>query len=193
MSSAPRPARCVQLRLLRGLLRTPESVLDEIAATVGPVCELGAGPLRVIVLGAPGAIRELLMQPPERFRWDHPLSPFPFAVGKTTMLASAGDEHRTRRGAVQGAFSRRRLDRWIPMIVTETDAALDRLVAAAVDGSVDLYPWGRRLTLETVVRTLFGERLVDRVGEIDAAFGRIQDHLGSPLWRQLPHPLSSRA
>ena len=48
-----RPPLLRQARLLRGLLRTPESVLDEVARTVGPVCGLGAGPMRIVVIGEP--------------------------------------------------------------------------------------------------------------------------------------------
>lgn len=178
-----------RVRLLRGLLRTPESVLDEVARTVGPVCGLGAGPMRIVVLGDPATIRELLMQPSDRFRWDHPISPFPFVVGETTMLASDGADHKRRRGAVQEAFSRRRLERWTPMIVEQTDAAIDRLLSAPPGAVVDLYPWGKRLVIEIVVRALFGERLTGRTGEIEARFQRIQDYLSAPLWRQAPHPL----
>ena len=184
-----RPPFRTQARLLRGLLRTPESVLDEIARTVGPVCGLGAGPMRIVVFGEPATIRELLMQPSDRFRWDHPISPFPFVVGATTMLASDGADHKRRRGAVQEAFSRRRLERWTPMIVEQTDAAIDRLLAAPPGAPVDLYPWGKRLVIEIVVRALFGERLTGRTGEIEARFQRIQDYLSAPLWRQAPHPL----
>ncbi len=170
-------------------MRTPESVLDEIATTVGPVCRLGGGPLRFVVLADPATVRELLLQPADRFRWDHPLSPFPFAIGETTMLASSGDDHRRRRGAIQEAFSRRRLDRWIPMIIEQTDVAIDQLLAVgAAERPVDVAPWAKRLVIETVVRALFGDRLIGRTDDIEQRFQRIQDHLGGPLWRQAPHP-----
>jgi cytochrome P450 len=170
-------------------MRTPESVLDEIVSTVGPVCRLGGGPLRFVILGDPATVRELLLLPGDRFRWDHPLSPFRFAVGETTMLASSGEDHRRRRGAVQAAFSRRRLDRWIPTIIEQTDLAIDRLLQDGSGGrTVDAAPWAKRLVIENTVRVLFGDRLVGRTSEIEQRFQRIQDHLGSPLWKQAPHP-----
>jgi cytochrome P450 len=186
----PAPSRGAQLRLLRGLLCTPESVLDEIIATVGPVCRLGGGPLRFVILADPATVRELLLLPSDRFRWDHPLSPFPFAVGETTMLVASGDDHRRRRAAVQEAFGRRRLDRWVPTIVERTDVAIDRLLEKGHSGApVDAAVWAKRLVIDNVVRVLFGDRLVDRTTEIEQRFQRIQDFLGSPLWRQAPHPL----
>lgn len=189
MEAIPRPARRKQVRLIRRLLQTPQTVLDELNESFGPVCGLGAGPLRMVVVGSPKLIRELLMQPNDRFRWDTRLSSFPFVVGKRTMIASDGPDHRRRRGAVQQAFGRRRLNRWIPMIVERTDAAIDELLTARDDHSpIDLYPVGRRLLIELVVRALFGERLVQHTAEIDTRFARSQRYLSSPLYRQIPHP-----
>ena len=186
----PRPRRRDQFGLLRRLLRTPESVLHELDGSYGPICGMGAGPLRVVVVGSPSLIHALLMQPNDRFRADTPLSPFPFVVGKHTMIASDGADHRRRRGAVQHAFGRRRLNRWIPMIVERTDAAIDALLATNLEPSTtDMYPVGRRLLIEIVVRALVGERLVDRTSEIDARFARSQRYLSSPLYRQIPHPI----
>ena len=45
-----------------------------------------------------------------------------------------------------------------------------------------MYPVGRRLLIEIVVRALFGERLVDRTAEIDARFARSQKYLSGPLY-----------
>ena len=189
MVAIPRPARREQVRLIRRLLQTPQTVLDELNESFGPVCGLGAGPLRMVVVGSPKLIRELLMQPNDRFRWDTRLSPFPFVVGKRTMIASDGPDHRRRRGAVQQGLGRRRLNRWIPMIVERTDAAIDELLTARDDHSpIDLYPVGRRLLIEIVVRALFGERLVQHTAEIDTRFARCQRYLSSPLYRQIPHP-----
>jgi cytochrome P450 len=186
----PRPPRRDQLGLMRRLLGTPQTVLDELEASFGPIVEMRAGPLRVIVVGSPALIHDLLLQPNDRFRAATPLSPFPLVVGKHTMIASDGDDHRRRRGAVQHASGRRRLNRWIPMIVERTDAAIDALLADPPGRApTDMYPVGRRLLIEVVVRGLFGERLVDRTAEIDTRFARSQQYLSSPLYRQIPHPV----
>ncbi len=186
----PRPPRRDQVRLLRRLLSTPQSALDEVNVTYGPICGLGAGPLRMMIVGHPALIRELLMLPNDQFTYDIAISPFRFVVGRTTMIASDGDDHRRRRGSVQQAFSRRRLERWIPMIVDRTDAAIDQLLATSTpDVPVDLYPMGRRLLIDIVLRALFGDRLAGRIDEVDRRFARSQLYLSRPLFRQAPHPL----
>ncbi len=76
------------------------------------------------------------------------------------------------------------------MIVDRTDAAVDALLANSTpDTPVDLYPFGRRLLIDIVLRTLFGERLATRIDEIDQRFARSQLYLSRPLFRQIPHPI----
>src|SRR5689334_12517744 len=103
--------------MLRGIFQDPIPVLDEIALHYNSMCKFGAGPVRVAVVGDPGAMREMFALPNDRFRWGHKFNVLKFVVGDESMIVSDGAEHKRRRGAVQGAFSRRRLNRWVPMIV----------------------------------------------------------------------------
>jgi cytochrome P450 len=186
----PRPPRTRQLSYLRRILRDPQPVLDELRAAHGPIVGLGAGPMRLAIVGDPTALRELFALPTDSFRWGHKFNVLGFVVGEGSMIVSDGADHKRRRSSVQGAFSRRRLNGWIPTIVQRTDAAIDAL-AAGLAGStqvVDLYPVGRSLVLDIVVRTLFGERMAPRAAEIGDRFRGPQDYLEAPALRQLPHP-----
>lgn len=186
-----------QLRLIRGIFRDPQPVLDEVAARYGSMCMLGAGPLRLAIVGEPAALRQVFAMPNESFRWGHKFNVLKFVVGDESLIVSDGELHKQRRGAVQAAFSRRRLNRWIPMIVERTDGAIDRL-AADLDGStrtVDLYPVGRALVMEIAVRAFFGDRMAARVDEISRLYERPQRYLEGSLLQQLPHrlPYTKRA
>lgn len=191
----PRPRRREQPRLVRRLLVDPQPVLDELRDTCGPVCGLGFGPVRIAVVGDPDALREMFALPSDCFRWNHKFNLLAPVVGKQSMIVSDGDAHRRRRASVQPAFSRRRLNGWIPMIVTQTDRAIDDAIAAhpADDESVDLYRVGRALVLDIVVRAMFGERLAARGPELGDLFQRAQDYLEAPAYRQLPHPIPRTA
>ena len=196
-SPLPAPPRRRQPGLLRRLLSDPAPVLDELAENYGPLVGLGAGPMRMAVIGDPVALREMFAMPTGDFRWGHKFNVLGFVVGDGSMIVSDGADHTRRRAAVQPAFGRRRLNGWIPMIVERTDAAIDRL-EAGLDGServVDLYAFGRSLVLEIVVRAMFGERLAARADEIGGLFERPQAYLESPALRQLPHsfPRTTRA
>ena len=194
-SPLPAPPRRRQLGLLRRLFDDPVPVLDEVAERYGSMCRFGAGPVRMAVIGDPTALRELFAIPPARFRWGHRFNVLGFVVGKESMIVSDGDDHARRRASVQAAFSRRRLNGWIPTIVERTDRSIDQL-ADSLDGDerdVDMYRFGRALVLEIVVRSMFGERLAARAAEIGELFERPQAYLESPAIRQLPHPFPATA
>lgn len=186
----PRPELRRQPALLRRILNDPQPVLDELAERFGPVYGLGTGPVRMAVIGDPLALRELFAIPTDAFRWGHKFNLLGFVVGSGSMIVSDGPEHRRRRSSVQAAFSRQRLNGWIPMIVDRTDAAIDALGPALHNGPrhVDWYPVGRALVLDIVVHALFGARMAERAADIGALFQRPQDYLEAPALRQLPHP-----
>jgi len=188
----PRPPARDQIRYLRTILRDPQPVLDELSTTYGPMVGLGAGPMRMAIVGDPAALRELFGTSTDAFRWAHRYNVLGFVVGDGSMIVSDGPDHRRRRGSVQAAFSRRRLNGWIPMIVERTDVAIDRVAQHLGDRDdqpvMDLYPVGRGLVLDIVVRALFGERMASQVDEIGKLFQRPQDYLESPALAQIPHP-----
>ncbi len=190
-SVPPGPRGAANLRLTRAIFRAPVPVLEELRATYGPVCRLGGGPARLAVVGDPALVHELLAMPNDRFRWGHKFNVLGFVVGDESLLVSDGDDHRRRRGSVQQAFSRRRLDGWIPMIVGRADDAVDRLGLrpGGAATTLDLAPWGRRLALDVVVRALFGGGLASRIDELARRFERPQAYLESPALRQVPHRL----
>jgi cytochrome P450 len=187
----PRPPLRRQPGLLRRIFAEPAPVLDELRAAHGPIVGLGAGPVRIAVVGDPTALRELFGMPLDQFRWGHKFNLLEFVVGSGSMIVADGDDHKRRRSSVQAAFSRRRLNSWVPMIVERTDAAIDALLAPLPpEGAVvDLYRVGRGLVLEIVVRSLFGEALAARVQEIGDLFQGPQDYLEGSAFSQLPHPL----
>jgi cytochrome P450 len=185
----PRPPAIAQLGYMRRLLRDPIPVLDELSGRYGPVFELGAGPMRMAVVGDPNALRDVFMAPTDAYRWGHKFNVLGFVVGAGSMIVSDGADHKRRRGSVQRAFSRRRLNGWIPMMLERSDRAFDDLAARAGTAPIDVYPFGRRLVLDIVVHALFGARLSDRVDEIGMLFERPQAYLESPAIQQFPHPL----
>lgn len=193
-SRLPAPVRRHQPGLIRRILSDPVPVLDEVSERFGPMCGFGAGPLRLAVIGDPAALRELFAMPTDHFRWGHKFNVLGFVVGKESMIVSDGDDHARRRASVQMAFSRRRLNGWIPTIVDRTDRAVDQLVES-LDGEreVDLYPFGRALVLEIVVRSMFGEALAARAAEIGELFERPQAYLESSAVHQFPHPFPATA
>ena len=189
----PGPSGWDNLSRMRVLLSDPASALDGLSQAYGPICGLGLPGARLAVIGGPEVLRELFSQPADVYRWGHRFNVVgvQFVVGKDSMIVSDGAEHRRRRGSVQAAFTRRRLDQWVPMIAERADAAIDQLVSRSAPGDrpEDLVPAIRRLIIGVTVHAFFGERLAERADEIADVYEGPQHFIEAPVVKQLPHPL----
>ncbi len=185
------------VRALRWLLNDPTTALDACADIYGPSFSVRVGPMHMVVVGDPAHLTDVLGQPNTSYRWGFAMNVLGFIVGPTSLIVSDGDAHRRRRSAVQPAFARRRLDGWIPMIVSETDAMIDDQLRPVLDrrGIADLYPFGKDLVLAITVRAFFGNGLQHRTEEIGAIFDELQAYLELPGHKQIPHriPFTQRA
>ena len=169
------------------MFRNPQPVLDQLRSEYGPVVGLGFGPAKLAIVGGPAEVRSLFTRPVEDFRWNHKFNALAVVVGSESMIASDGDDWARRRASVQSAFSRRRLNGWIPMILEQADSAIDALPAHGTH-EIDLYRVGRAAILEIVVRAFFGESMADKATQFGELMQRSQDYLELPAWKQLPHP-----
>lgn len=189
----PGPAGWDNVRRIREIFSDPASALDHLSRQFGSVAGLGLPGVRMAVIGDPAVIREMFSHPADTFRWGHRfnLVGLQFVVGKESMIVSDGATHDHRRGSVQTAFTRRRLDQWIPMIVERADTAIDALVSRPdLDNHpIDLAPMMRQLIIGITVHAFFGERLAERADEIGRLFEGPQDFIEAPALKQLPHPL----
>ncbi len=191
-AALPGPSGLDKLRRVRQLFADPSTALDGLHDTYGPISELRLGPTRIVVIGDPGLLHQMFSMPAESFRWGHKFNMVGvrFVVGRGSMIVSDGEDHHRRRSSVQTAFTRRRLNGWIPMIMARTDAAIDRVIQplGTHQAELDLYPVGRHLILGITVHAFFGERLAARADEIGELYERPQQFIEAPAVKQLPHP-----
>ena len=187
----PGPSGVETFRRVRQLFRDPSTALDGLHDAYGPISELRLGPTRIVVIGEPGLLHQMFSMPAESFRWSHKFNMVGvrFVVGSGSMIVSDGEDHHRRRSSVQTAFTRRRLNSWIPMIVARADRAIDHIIPIDTQATeLDLYPVGRNLILGITVHAFFGERFAQRAGEIGELYKRPQRFIEAPAIRQLPHP-----
>ncbi len=115
----PGPRGRANVRYLRRLFNDPAPALDALRAEYGPICGLGYPGVRLAIIGDPASMHEMFSMKADAFRWNHKFNVVGvrFVVGKQSMIVSDGADHQRRRGAVQRAFTRPRLNGWIPTIV----------------------------------------------------------------------------
>ena len=193
----PGPHGRANASYIRRLFRDPAPALDALRAEYGPICGLGYPGVRLAIIGDPALMHEMFSMRADAFRWNHKFNVIGvrFVVGKQSMIVSDGPDHQRRRGAVQRAFTRPRLNGWIPMILQRTDTAIDQLIGAphSFERTVDLYPFGRNLILGITIHAFFGERLARRTAEFSDLFQRAQAFIEAPAIKQLPHPFPHTA
>lgn len=161
----PRPTPLEHLRLAT---RTVDLAwtLQHLHRTYGPIVDVGDRiPVRAVFVFGPEANRHVLADDPTNFRWRDAMRLLEVVDGPTALVLSDGEDRRRRRRLVQPAFSTRRVDAHLGLVVAEVDRALDRWTPVRrLVAHRELRPTIRRI----VVRALFGEHLgalADEIGE----------------------------
>ncbi len=141
-------------------------VLSELHRRFGPVVDFGYAASRMVLVFGPEANEHVLSSAAHTFEWGEAMQALVAVDGATALVVSDGDDHRRRRRLVQPAFSIKRVDAHLGLVVTEVDRALEAWQPGMqLDASASLRDAVRRI----VVRALFGEELgaeADRFGEL---------------------------
>ncbi|HLM64927.1 MAG TPA: cytochrome P450 [Acidimicrobiales bacterium] len=190
----PGPGPLASLRYAPALLRRPYTVLPEMHRRYGPVCEVGgqtgSDRFRFVFLFGREANELVLSAQVDNFRWRDALAVLIPVDGDTALVVSDGDDHKRRRRLVQPAFSRKRVDSYLPIVAEEVDAAIDGWAPGAV---VDAYGRLRARTRRIVVRALFGPRLEARADELGDELQVAIDYVNRPPALRFDHELPATA
>jgi hypothetical protein len=140
--------------------------MQELYRRHGPVVDFGYGSARGVLVSGAEANEHILSTAAHAFEWGEAMQALVAVDGPTALVVSDGDDHRRRRRLVQPAFSIKRVDAHLGLVVTEVDRALAAWQPGVqLDASASLFDAVRRI----VVRALFGEQLgaeADRFGEL---------------------------
>jgi cytochrome P450 len=132
----------------------------------GPVVDVGVGSSRMVLAFGPEANEHILSTHADAFEWGEAMQALVAVDGPTALVVSDGADHKRRRRLVQPAFSIKRVDAHLGLVVTEVDRALAGWrPGTRLDAADSLMEAIRRI----VVRALFGEALgaeADRFGEL---------------------------
>jgi cytochrome P450 len=145
------------------MARDPYTGLMGLYQRYGPACRFGRfkGYRYVFLFGREG--NELLQSDDPNLLWRDVLSLLLPVVGDTAMVVTDGPAHRRLHRLVQPAFSIRRINECLPIMLDELHRTIDGWrPGTEVDAFGELRACIRRIA----IRALFGERLRDRADEI---------------------------
>src|SRR4051794_8351496 len=183
MVAPPRPRSPIAMaKWALRLQRAPFTTLIQLHQELGPVVDLGLGPLRYVFAFGPEANERIITAPPTQLRWREALSALIPIDGDTALVVTDGDEHDRRRRLVQPAFSTRAVHAHVPMMAEEVAAALDRWTPGQ---ELDAYRELRGVILTIVVRALFGDGLGARAEELGALLEPMLRFVNRPPAAQL--------
>ena len=141
-------------------------VMQALHARYGPVVDFGYRSNRMVLVFGAEANEHVISKAAHCFEWGEAMQALVAVDGPTALVVSDGDDHKRRRRLVQPAFSIKRIDAHLGLVVTEVDRALATWrPGASLDAAASLREAVRRI----VVRALFGEELgaeADRFGEL---------------------------
>ncbi len=182
MSPIPRPTLGGHARVLR-MSSDIAATLSHLYETYGRIVDVGFKyPLRLTYLFGPEANRYLLADNPSNFLWGDAYDLAEVLSGPKFMLVSDGTEHARRRGQVQPAFSKRRIDAHLDIAIAEIDRTINGWSPGReIDAYAELRSTVRRISLQA----LFGEHLAKNADEIGDILEPAVRHMGlSPATRR---------
>lgn len=163
MTPPVRPGSLEQVRLLRALTRDMGPALVDMRRRFGPVVDVGRGPFRFVYAYGLEANEHILGTNAANFEWAPAFRLLEVIDGPTALVLSDGPDHKRRRRLVQPAFSMKRIDAHLGVIVEEVDRALDGWTPGR---RFEAYSQLRDAIRRIVLRSLFGDLLGDRADEV---------------------------
>ena len=185
-----RPGPFAQLRVSLGFLRDFGPALVDMRRRHGDVVDIGYGPLRFVYLFGAEANEHILSANVANFEWAPAFALLEVVNGSSALVLSDGEDHKRRRRLVQPAFSLKRIDAHLGLIVEEIDLALDRWTLGR---GLRAHPELRATVRRIVLRSLFGDQLGDRADEVGELLEPALQYVQRLLTARFDHDLKINA
>jgi len=142
----------------------------------------------------PDWVREVLVdQSDALIRWERATDVFSLSMGQS-VLVTEGAKWQRQRSMLQPGFTPKRVAGYAQLMTQATREALDALVSTPDAQRIDVEAWMTRVTLDVILRALFGQHRVTDARPVAQAIQTLS-HFGYtqlfqpflwPMWMPLP-------
>ena len=161
------------LRTAAKIVRDPFTFYDALKQEYGETFTLHTPNGTVVVAASPETAKQVFSADPTHFK--------PFAasaigpiLGENSLLTLQGKRHKRERKLLMPAFHGARMRDWAETIVSASQATFERLEEGE---EFRVHELTNRLSLELIVRLVFGVQDEDRVEEVTEAVGEVLETL----------------
>ncbi|HEU4657754.1 MAG TPA: cytochrome P450 [Capillimicrobium sp.] len=169
MALPPGPAQPAAWQALRWIVR-PEAALLDAHARLGDVFTLQLPFGKRVIVADPDAIKAIFTGDPDVFRAGEGNAPLEPVVGPSSILLLDGPAHLRQRRLLLPSFHGERLARWTALMGQIARADVERWPR---DRPLRLEDRTRAITLEVILRVVFGIDEAARLEELRALFRRL--------------------
>ncbi|MFN7573258.1 MAG: cytochrome P450 [Betaproteobacteria bacterium] len=174
------------LPLLAALQRDYLGFCERLKREYGDLVRMRIAHERSVDVFDPAVVRELLVdQADASIRWERGPAVFAELMGQSVLVTEGPTWQRQRRTLVQ-AFTPKRVEGYAALMATAATAALDAVLVDAAAGVVDVERLYSHLTMDVILRTLFGVP----AGGDTAALARAVQCLSDAGYRQMFLPFN---
>lgn len=174
----PGPGRLRLLSDLPGMVLDPLGFLIETSRRYGGVSTLFPDLRRFYLVTHPAAVKQVLQDNAREYKKaDLTITKFAPFTGNSVVTSEGAVWQRQRR-IVQPAFHRERLEGLYPFMVTATQAMLTRWQERRDSTrSIDLVEEFKRLALNIISSTMFGQDISERTSDLAVAMHTAQEYV----------------
>jgi len=149
----------------------------------------------------PDWVREVLVdQADALIRWERATHVFSIAMGQSVLVTEGAQWQRQRR-MLQPGFTPKRVAGYAALMVQAAREGLDALADTPAEQDVDMEALMTRMTLDVILRTLFGQHQVTDAGAVANAiktlshygFTQLFQPFSWPMWMPLPSVRRARS
>lgn len=184
LQAPPGPEGYPVVGIIPELRRGPLHYFVDVAQRYGPVVRLDMGPATMVLVAHPDAVQHVLQQNHQNYLKGYDVVEPVIGQG---LVTSEGEFWLRQRRLMQPMFHRERVAGFANMMVSATEAMLDRWAGHDRRQPLDVAEEMTRLTQEIIAHTMFSTDVGAQVDTLMEAFETALHYLNQSMFMPIPY------